>query len=109
MKTFFRCWPFIKYHCSKAPYVDLKGQKIIMKSFFRCWPFIKYHCSKAPYMDLKGQNMFITSLKVINFGVPTLAYGLVSVVLVSVEEDVVMEDGVVKIYFHIPEDNDAMH
>ena len=60
-------------------------------------------------MDLKGQNMFITSLKVINFGIPTLAYGLVSVVLVSVEEDVVMEDGVVKIYFHIPEDNDAMH
>ena len=74
-----------------------------------CWPYIKYHCSKAPWADLSRQDVFFTSLKVINFGIPTLAYGLVSVVLISCSEDIATENGVVKIYFHIPEDKDAMH
>merc|ERR1739848_827601 len=74
-----------------------------------CWPYIKYHCSKAPYEDLRLQNYFFTSLKVINFGIPTLAYGLISVILISCSEHVFTECGVVKIYFHIPENKDAMY
>lgn len=74
-----------------------------------CWPYMKYHCSKAPWEDLKTQNQFFTLLKVANLGIPSLAYGLVSWLLVTCHEDVTTEKGTVRIYFHIPENKDSMY
>ena len=86
--------------------VDEKNYHILRTG---CWPYIKYHCSAAPLIDLTFQDRFFTALKFINLGVPTLAYGLISVYLVSCFEDVTVDKyGVVTLHFHIPENKDAM-
>ncbi|CAI5792621.1 Uncharacterized protein PODLI_1B014340 [Podarcis lilfordi] len=74
-----------------------------------CFPFIKYHCSRAPHQDLAMQNYFFTALKLINFGIPTLLYGIGSWFLVSVTETVHTHCGPVTIYFLNKEDEGAMY
>ncbi|XP_013411975.1 uncharacterized protein C15orf61 [Lingula anatina] len=74
-----------------------------------CFPFIKYHCTKRPYADLRLENTCFTFLKVINLGVPTLAYGLASWMLISHHEDVHTAKGDVRIYFLNKEEKDAMY
>ena len=73
-----------------------------------CFPYIKYHCTKRPYEDLTMENRLFGLLKIMNFGVPTLAYGLVSIFLITHSEVVKTSTGSVKVYFHIMEDKDAM-
>lgn len=73
-----------------------------------CFPFIKYHCSKRPWQDLKLENTIFTLLKVLNLGIPTLAYGMAACWLIKHEEIVRTNHGVVKIYFLMSEEKDAM-
>ncbi|KAK7809028.1 hypothetical protein U0070_001285, partial [Myodes glareolus] len=73
-----------------------------------CFPFIKYHCSKAPWQDLAPQNRFFTALKVINLGIPTLLYGLGSWLFARVTETVHTSYGPITIYFLNKEDEGAM-
>ncbi|XP_073425032.1 uncharacterized protein C15orf61 homolog isoform X1 [Dendrobates tinctorius] len=73
-----------------------------------CFPFIKYHCSRAAPQDLHLHNHFFTTLKAINLGIPTLMYGLGSWLFARVTETVLTSRGPVTIYFLIKEDKDAM-
>ncbi|XP_061451897.1 uncharacterized protein C15orf61 homolog [Rhineura floridana] len=74
-----------------------------------CFPFIKYHCSRAPRRDLALQNCVFTALKLINCGIPTLLYGIGSWFLVSVTETVHTPCGPVTVYFLNKEDEGAMY
>lgn len=73
-----------------------------------CFPFIKYHCSKRPWQDLKLENTMFTLLKILNLGIPTLAYGLAACFLIKHEEVVKTSRGDVKIYFLMAEEKGAM-
>ena len=68
-----------------------------------CFPYIKYHCTKRPWQDLALENRIFTTLKVFNMGIPTVAYGLISVYLITCKEKVSTSKGDVNIYFHIKE------
>lgn len=74
-----------------------------------CFPYIKYHCSLRPWQDLEKEDRFYTCLKIINLGIPTLAYGIGSWLLVKVEEEVHTSKGTVKIYFLNQEDPGAIN
>ncbi|XP_044300810.1 uncharacterized protein C15orf61 homolog, partial [Varanus komodoensis] len=74
-----------------------------------CFPFVKYHCSRAPRRDLAAQDRFFTALKLLNLGIPTLAYGIGSWFLANVTETVHTRSGPVTIYFLNKEDEGALH
>ncbi|XP_033095343.1 uncharacterized protein C15orf61-like [Anneissia japonica] len=73
-----------------------------------CYPFIKYHCTKRPWQDLTLDNRLFGILKVVNFGIPCMAYGIVASFLITCEEEVKTSAGPVMILFLIKEDKDAL-
>ncbi|GFS42469.1 uncharacterized protein C15orf61 [Trichonephila inaurata madagascariensis] len=73
-----------------------------------CYPFMKYHCSKKQFQNLDSENNFFLWLKVLNMGLPTLAYGLGASLLIKHEETVITPSGPVKIYF-LNEETDSMY
>ncbi|CAI9720710.1 Hypothetical predicted protein [Octopus vulgaris] len=68
-----------------------------------------YHCTRRPYEDLTFDNTFFTFLKVINLGVPTLAYGIACWMLVRYHEDVETTKGTVRIYFLNKEEKNSQY
>ncbi|EDV26890.1 uncharacterized protein TRIADDRAFT_22286 [Trichoplax adhaerens] len=74
-----------------------------------CYPLIKYHCTRRTYQMLDTENKIFTLLKAMNLGIPTLAYGLISLPLIQFYEQVPTSDGFVKIFFLNKEDNNALY
>jgi hypothetical protein len=71
-----------------------------------CYPYIKFHCTKSPIKDLAMENKFYEIIKVLNFGIPLVLYGIAAIFLIKHEEVVNVPEtkAKVKIYFLIPED-----
>ena len=63
------------------------------------FPFIKYHISKRPYEDLQMEDVFYRVLKVLNFGFPTLMYGLAGLLMAKHSEVVMVDGKKITIYF----------
>lgn len=74
-----------------------------------CWPYIKYHCSKRPHEDLSSDDNLFRIIKVINLGIPCLAYGCAACLLIRCQEDVHTPSGTVPVYFLYEEDRNALH
>ncbi|KAK3878487.1 hypothetical protein Pcinc_016875 [Petrolisthes cinctipes] len=74
-----------------------------------CWPYIKYHCTKRPYQDLSLDDNFFRVLKIVNLGLPCLAYGCGASLLIKCHEEMHTPQGTVTIHFLYPEDKGARH
>lgn len=56
-----------------------------------CYPFVKYHCTKAPHADLATENLFYGILKAVNLGIPLVLYGLAGMMLAKHKENIVIK------------------
>lgn len=71
-----------------------------------CYPYIKYHCTCRPYQHLQSENYFYNILKVLNLGIPTLAYGIGIWLLVRRSEIVKTSKGDITVYLWYQENPD---
>ncbi|KAK4883901.1 hypothetical protein RN001_000172 [Aquatica leii] len=69
-----------------------------------CFPYIKYHCTKRDEEDLRLEDYFFRFIKVLNLGIPCLAYGIAAMMLIKHVEVVQTSKGPVNIYFLYEED-----
>ena len=64
------------------------------------FPFVKYHISRRPVEDLSLEDNFYRVLKVLNFGLPTLLYGIAGLLWAKHTEIVALPCGSkITIYF----------
>ena len=74
-----------------------------------CYPYIKYHCTRRPVENLSIDDTLFRTLKIMNLGIPCLAYGIAAQFLISHEEQVITPKDPVTIYFLYKEDIGAIH
>ncbi|XP_056645222.1 uncharacterized protein C15orf61 homolog isoform X2 [Diorhabda sublineata] len=74
-----------------------------------CFPYIKYHCTKRAYQNLNVEDIFFRIIKVINLGLPCLAYGVAATILIKHSEIVKTSRGDVEIYFLYAEDKGSLY
>ena len=64
-----------------------------------CWPFVKYHCTKAPYANLQAGNIFYGVLKLLNFGIPGFLYGIAGLLFTKHIDTVEINSKVIELKF----------
>ncbi|XP_018579340.1 uncharacterized protein C15orf61 homolog isoform X2 [Anoplophora glabripennis] len=74
-----------------------------------CFPYIKYHCTKRNVQNLIVEDYFFRAIKVLNLGIPCLAYGIAATFLIKHIETVRTSKGNVNIYFLYPEDKGSLY
>lgn len=85
--------------------VDGRNYHVLRTGAF---PFVKFHCSRRPPgQDLFLEDKFYNALKVLNFGLPTLVYGLAGLLWARHRETVRTELGSVTVYFWYKETANA--
>lgn len=76
-----------------------------------CYPYIKYHCTRRPFEDLSLDDRLFRTIKIMNLGIPCLAYGIAAHFLISHTEEVAIagKDTSVTIHFLYKEDIGAIY
>lgn len=69
-----------------------------------CYPYIKYHCTRRLHEDLSFEDSLFRAIKIMNLGIPCLAYGVAACFLITHCETVLTPQGKVNIYFLYKED-----
>jgi len=68
------------------------------------FPFVKFHCTRRPTADLQLEDRFYLCLKLLNFGLPTLVYGLAGLALARHTETIWVEGESITLLFWYMED-----
>lgn len=74
-----------------------------------CYPYMKYHCTQRPHEDLTMEDKLFRVIKVMNLGIPCLAYGIAATFLFTHVEQVQTSSGKVPIFFLYKEDIGAVY
>lgn len=70
---------------------------------------MQYHCTRRPFQDLSFEDGLFRAIKVMNLGIPCLAYGVAAQFLITHRELVVTSKGTVTIHFLYKEDIGAIY
>ena len=74
------------------------------------FPFVKYHISKRQVDDLDLEDKFYRALKLLNFGLPTLLYGIAGLLWAKHTEIVILPCGQeITIYFWYKENRGSLN
>ena len=73
-----------------------------------CYPYIKYHCTRRPHEDLSVEDNLFRIIKIMNLGLPCLAYGIAAEFLITHREIVETSKGNITIHFLYKEDVGAI-
>ena len=74
-----------------------------------CYPYIKYHCTRRPHQDLSLEDKLFRAIKIMNLGIPCLAYGVAAQFLISHTDTAKTSKGDITIYFLYKEDIGAIY
>ena len=76
--------------------VDSRNYHVLRTGAF---PFTKFHCTRRPVENLRAEDLFYGILKCLNFGLPTLVYGIAGLLWAKHCEEITVEGRQITLYF----------